>query len=120
MISIGNQFSIDIQGHPLLCFLHEKAMPYQTISLRQNRRKSEVMSSGKHRTFLGGESVDHKQEKELHKRTERKRDNKEKKKIEKTREQEESKGTRVIRPLWFVAVGFILAMAALLSWFFLR
>ena len=120
MISSGNQFSIDIQCHPPLCFLHGKAMPYQTISLRQKRRKSEVMSAGKRRTFLGGESVDHKQEKELHKRTERKRDNKEKKKSEKSREQEESKGTRVIRPLWFAAVGFILAMVALLSWFFLR
>ena len=58
------------------------------------------------------------QEKELHKRTERKRDNKEKKQSEKIREQEESKGTRVIRPVLFAAVGFILAMAAVLSWFF--
>lgn len=88
------------------------------MSLRQKGQKSEVVSSGKLRTFLGGESVNHKQEKELHKRTERKRDNKEKKKSEKTREQEESKGTRVIRPVLFAAVGFILAMAALLSWFF--
>jgi hypothetical protein len=62
--------------------------------------------------------VNHKQEKELHKRTERKRDNKEKKKSEKTREQEESKVTRVIRPVLFAVVGFILAMAALLSWYF--
>lgn len=62
--------------------------------------------------------MDHKQEKELHKRTERKRDNKEKKQSEKIREQEESKGTRVIRPVLFAAVGLILAMAALLSWFF--
>jgi hypothetical protein len=58
------------------------------------------------------------QEKELHKRTERKRDNKEKKQSEKIREQEESKGTRVIRPVLFGAVGFILAMAAVLSWYF--
>jgi type VI protein secretion system component VasF len=62
--------------------------------------------------------VNHKQEKELHKRTERKRDNKEKKKSEKTQEQEESKGPRVIRPVLFAAVGFILAMAVLFSWYF--
>jgi hypothetical protein len=63
--------------------------------------------------------VDHKQEKDLQKRTERKRDNKEEKKSEKTRELEEAKGPRVIRPFWFAVVGFILAMAALLTWFFL-
>lgn len=63
--------------------------------------------------------MNHKQEKELHKRTERKRDNKEKKKSEKNREREESKGTRVIHPVLFAAVGFILAMAVVLSWYFL-
>jgi hypothetical protein len=93
------------------------------MSLRQKQRKSEVMSSGKLRTFLGGgggESVDHKQKKDLQKKTERKRDNKDEKKSEKTREREESKGTRVIRPVWFAVVGFILSMAALFSWFFFR
>ena len=70
--------------------------------------------------FLGGESVDHKQKKDLQKKTERKRDNKDKKQSEKTREMEESKGTRAIRPFWFAVVGFILSMVALLSWFFLR
>jgi len=91
------------------------------MSLRQKQRKSEVMSSGKLRTFLGGgESVDHKQKKDLQKKTERKRDNKDEKKSEKTREREESKGTRVIRPVWFAVVGLILSMAALLYWFFLR
>src|SRR5664280_1763683 len=67
-----------------------------------------------------GESVDHKQKKDLQKKTERKRDNKDKKQSEKTQELEESKGTRVIRPLWFAVVGFILSMAALFSWFFFR
>jgi hypothetical protein len=88
------------------------------MSLRGKGQKSEVVSSGKLRTFPGSESVNHKQEKDLHKRTERKRDNKEKKKSEKTREQEESKGTRVIHPVLFAAVGFILAMAGLFSWHF--
>jgi hypothetical protein len=56
--------------------------------------------------------------KDLQKKTERKRDNKDKKQSEKTREMEESKGARVIRPFWFAVVGFILSMVALLSWFF--
>jgi hypothetical protein len=78
------------------------------------------MSSGKLRAFLEeSESVDHKQKKDLEKKTERKRDNKDKKKSEKTRELEESKGALVIRPVWFAVVGFILSMAALLYWFFL-
>ena len=64
--------------------------------------------------------MDHKQKKDLQKKTERKRDNKDKKKSENTREREESKGTRVIHPVWFAVVGFILSMAALLYWFFLR
>jgi membrane protein insertase Oxa1/YidC/SpoIIIJ len=63
--------------------------------------------------------VDHKQKKDLQKKTERKRDNKDKKKSDKTRELEESKDTRVISPVWFVVVGFILSMVALLYWFFL-
>jgi hypothetical protein len=67
-----------------------------------------------------GESVDHKQKKDLQKKTERKRDNKDKKQSEKTQELEESKGTRVIHPFWFAVVGFILSMVALLSWFFFR
>jgi uncharacterized membrane protein len=62
--------------------------------------------------------MDHKQKKDLQKKTERKRDNKDKKQSEKTRELEESKGTRVIHPFWFAVVGFILSMVALLSWFF--
>ena len=64
--------------------------------------------------------MDHKQKKDLQKKTERKRDNKDKKQSEKTQELEELKGTRIIRPVWFAVVGFILSMVALLSWFFLR
>ena len=64
--------------------------------------------------------MDHKQKKDMQKKTERKRDNKDKKKSEKTLEREESKGTRVVRPVWFAVVGFILSMAALLYWFFIR
>ena len=78
------------------------------------------MLSGKLRTFLKGESADHKQKKDLKKKTERKRDNKDKKQSEKTQELEEPKGTRIIRPVWFAVVGFILSMVALLSWFFFR
>jgi hypothetical protein len=68
----------------------------------------------------GGNSVDHKQKKDLQNKTERKRDNKDKKQSEKTQELEESKGTRIIHPFWFAVVGFILSMVALLSWFFFR
>jgi membrane protein insertase Oxa1/YidC/SpoIIIJ len=64
--------------------------------------------------------MDHKQEKDLRKKTERKQDNKDKKKNEKTQEREQSEGTRVIRPVWFAVVGLTLSMAALLYWFFLR
>ena len=64
--------------------------------------------------------MDHKQKKDLQKKTERKLDNKDKKQSEKTQELEESKGTRIIRPVWFAVAGFILSMAALLSWFFFR
>ncbi|PKN37754.1 MAG: hypothetical protein CVU62_08505 [Deltaproteobacteria bacterium HGW-Deltaproteobacteria-2] len=76
------------------------------------------MSSGKPRILLGCESVDHKQKKDLQKKTERKLDNKDKKQREKTQELEESKGTLVIRPAWFAVVGFVLSMVAVLSWFF--
>ncbi len=76
------------------------------------------MLSGKIRTLLGSESVDHKQKKDLQKKTERKRNNKDKKQSEKTQELEEAKGPLVIRPAWFAVVGFILSMVALLSWFF--
>jgi len=69
---------------------------------------------------FGGESVDHKQKKDLQKKTERKQDNKDKKKSQKIQEWEQSKGTRVIRPVWFAVVGLTLSMAALLFWFFLR
>lgn len=51
------------------------------------------MLSGKIRTLLGSESVDHKQKKDLQKKTERKRNNKDKKQSEKTQELEEAKGT---------------------------
>ena len=64
--------------------------------------------------------MDHKQKKDLQKKTERKRDNKDKKQSEKIQELEESKGTRVIHPFWFAVVGLILSMVALLSWFFFR
>jgi len=64
--------------------------------------------------------VDHKQQKDLQKKTERKRDNKDKKHSEKTQELEESKGARIIHPAWFAVVGFIFSMVALLSWFFFR
>jgi hypothetical protein len=64
--------------------------------------------------------MDHKQKKDLQKKIERKQDNKEKKKSRKIREWEQSKGTRVIRPVWFALVGLTLSMPALLYWFFLR
>ena len=64
--------------------------------------------------------MDHKQKKDLQKKTERKLDNKDKKQSEKTQELEESKGTLIIHPVWFAVVGFFLSMAALLSWFFFR
>ena len=63
--------------------------------------------------------MDHKQKKDMQKKIERKQDNKGKKKSQKIREWEQSKGTRVIRPVWFAVVGLTLSMAALLYWFFL-
>jgi uncharacterized ion transporter superfamily protein YfcC len=62
--------------------------------------------------------VDDKQKKDLQKKTERKRDNRDKKQSEQTRELEESKGTCVILSFGFTVVGFILSMVALLFWFF--
>jgi hypothetical protein len=35
---------------------------------------------------------------------------------EKVREQKESKGTRVIHPLWLGVIGIVLATLALLRW----
>jgi hypothetical protein len=35
---------------------------------------------------------------------------------EKIREQKESKGTRIIHPLWLGVIGVVLAMVALLRW----
>lgn len=55
----------------------------------------------------------------MQKKTARKQDNKGKKKSQKIREWEQSKGTRVIRPVWFAVVGLTLSMAALVYWFFL-
>jgi hypothetical protein len=62
--------------------------------------------------------VDHKLEKDLEKRTERKQNNKDEKKREGTRERGESKGTRIIHPVWFAAAGLILSITALLYWLF--
>jgi hypothetical protein len=63
--------------------------------------------------------MDHKQKKDMQKATERKRENKDKKQSEKVQDLVQAKGTRVIHPLWFAVVGFILSMTALLYWFFL-
>jgi hypothetical protein len=63
--------------------------------------------------------MDHKQKKDMQKKTERKQENKDKKQSEKVQDLAQAKGTRVIHPLWFAVVGFILSMAALLYWFFL-
>ena len=64
--------------------------------------------------------MDHKQKKDLQKKTERKQNNKDKKKSQKIREWEQSEGTRVIRPVWFAVIGLTLSLVALLYWFFLR
>ena len=60
--------------------------------------------------------MDHQQQKELKKKQDRKEGHREEMAGEKIREQKESKGTRVIRPLWLGAIGFVLAMLALLRW----
>lgn len=60
--------------------------------------------------------MDHKEQKELKKQQERKEANREEKAGEKVREQKQARGPRIIRPLWLAAVGFVLAMLALLRW----
>ena len=63
-------------------------------------------------------SVDHQQQKELHKKEERKQDNKEQKARDNVQEQKAAKGAKIIRPAWLGVVGFLLAMFAMLCWIF--
>jgi hypothetical protein len=60
--------------------------------------------------------MDHREQKELKKKHERKEGHRQEMAGEKVREQKESKGTRVIRPLWLGVIGIVLATLALLRW----
>ena len=60
--------------------------------------------------------MDHREQKELRKKHERKEGHRQEMTSEKIREQKESKGTRIIHPLWLGVIGFVLAMVALLRW----
>jgi hypothetical protein len=60
--------------------------------------------------------MDHREQKELKKKHERKEGHRQEMAGEKVREQKESKGTRVIHPLWLGVIGIVLATLALLRW----
>ena len=60
--------------------------------------------------------MDHQEQKAEKKSHERKEGHRHEMAAEKGREQKESQGTRIIRPLWLGAVGFVLGMIALLRW----
>ena len=60
--------------------------------------------------------MDHREQKELKKKQERKEGHRQEMAGEKIREQKESKSTRIIHPLWLGVIGVVLAMVALLRW----
>jgi hypothetical protein len=60
--------------------------------------------------------MDHREQKELKKKQERKQGHRQEMAGERIREQKESKGTRIIHPLWLGVIGVVLAMVALLRW----
>ena len=60
--------------------------------------------------------MDHREQKQLKKKQERKRAHRQDMAGDTIREQKESKGTRIIHPLWLGVIGFVLAMVALLRW----
>lgn len=62
--------------------------------------------------------MDHQEEKALHKKQERKQDNREQKTGDDIRARQDAKGARKIRPLWLGFVGFVLAMLSLFFWMF--
>ena len=60
--------------------------------------------------------MDHREQKQLKKKQERKQAHRQEMAGEKIREQKESKGTRIIHPLWLGMIGVVLAVVALLRW----
>jgi type VI protein secretion system component VasF len=60
--------------------------------------------------------MDHQEQKAQAKRQERKESHRHEMATETAQEQKRSKGTRIIRPLWLGAIGFVLAVVALLRW----
>jgi type VI protein secretion system component VasF len=60
--------------------------------------------------------MDHQAQKAQAKKRERKEAHRHEMATETTQEQKRSKGTRTIHPLWFGALGFVLAVLALLRW----
>ena len=60
--------------------------------------------------------MDHQEKKAQEKEHERKESHRHEKAAETVLEQKRAQGTRTIHPLWFGAVGFVLALLALLRW----
>ena len=60
--------------------------------------------------------MDHQEQKAQQKKQGRKEAHRHEMAGETTLEQKRLKGTRVIHPLWFGAIGFVLALLALLRW----
>ena len=60
--------------------------------------------------------MDHSEQKTLKKKQERKQGHRKEMAGETMREQKQSKGTRIIHPLWLGVIGVVLAMVALLRW----
>ena len=60
--------------------------------------------------------MDHREQKAQQKKQERKEGHRHELAGEKIRETQESRGTRVIRPLWLGVIGVVLATVALLRW----
>ena len=60
--------------------------------------------------------MDHKQEKDLHKKKEREQDNKDEKEREKAQERQ---NFRIMHPVWYFVLGTILILMIVLLWTFL-
>lgn len=60
--------------------------------------------------------MDHQEQKAQHKKHERKEAHRHETAAETAHEQNRAEGTRVIHPMWFGVIGFVLATLALLSW----
>ncbi len=60
--------------------------------------------------------MDHKQEREFHKKKEREQETKEDKETEKSQDREEAKSIRFMHPVWFYILGTVLVAFIVLFW----